>query len=60
MNDTFIGTTINTFQHSIDNLMVVSYEVNDTIIDENTGQAEYSVLTAYTLFGIPYAGSNCY
>ncbi|MEK4522202.1 hypothetical protein NSQ95_08430 [Psychrobacillus sp. FSL W7-1457] len=55
MNDTFIGTTINTFQHSIDNLMVVSYEVNDTIIDENTGQAEYSVLTAYTLFGIPYA-----
>lgn len=55
MDDTFLESTINTFQHSFDNLMVVSYELNDTVIDEKTGQTEYSVLTAYTLFGIPYA-----
>lgn len=55
MDDTFLEATINTFQHSIDNLMVVSYELDDTVMDEKTGQIEYSVLTAYTLFGIPYA-----
>lgn len=55
LTDTFLEGTINTFQYSIDNLMVVSYEVNDTVINDKTGQIEYSVLTAYTVFGIPYA-----
>lgn len=55
IDDHILNTTYKTFQHSIDNLLVVSYVVDDTIVDENTGRTEYTVLTAYTIFGIPYA-----
>ena len=55
MDDPVMNTTFNAFQHSIDKLLVVSYVVDDTIVDENTGQIEYTVFTAYTIFGIPYA-----
>lgn len=48
-----IKLTSDTFKNTLDQLLIVSYAIES--MDEEDGEPTSSVITAYTVFGIPYA-----
>lgn len=48
-----VKSTSNTSNKLLDQLLIVSYKIES--IDEEDGELVSSVITAYTVFGIPYA-----
>ncbi|WP_391209069.1 hypothetical protein [Psychrobacillus sp. L4] len=48
-----IKMTTDTFSNSIDQLLIVSYEIES--LEEEDGELISSVVIAYTVFGVPYA-----
>ncbi|WP_391121870.1 hypothetical protein [Psychrobacillus sp. L3] len=48
-----IKMTTDTFNNSLDQLLIVSYEIES--LEEEDGELISSVVIAYTVFGVPYA-----
>lgn len=48
-----IKLTSDTFKNTVDQLLIVSYAIES--FNEDNGKLTSSVVTAYTVFGIPYA-----
>ncbi|QFF98753.1 hypothetical protein PB01_07865 [Psychrobacillus glaciei] len=48
-----IKMTTDTFNNSLDQLLIVSYEIES--LEEDDGELISSVVIAYTVFGVPYA-----